>query len=111
MPVRIEADFGTLAGRAARGFQETGDPKTAQPAAPRRLSPPFGEAADRFMLGDIVEIGHETAAIDLDAEAALVRKTADRIAPAQCDRIDPEPPRGQIDKALDQVIGLGLAGA
>ena len=49
LPVRLEADLGALAGRAARGFEKTGDPEPAQPAARRRLPAPRGEAADRVM--------------------------------------------------------------
>jgi hypothetical protein len=59
----------------------------------------------------LVEIGGEAPAIDRDPEPAAIREPADQVTPTQCHRIKRKPARGKIDKALDQIIGFGLAGA
>src|SRR5580704_14416449 len=109
--VRLEADLGAFAWRAARRFEKTANTEPAQPPALRRGLAPRGKAARSDPLRYLVEIGGEASAIDCHPETAAIRKTADQVAPAQLDRVERQPARRAVSEPFDQVIGFGLAGA
>ncbi len=98
-------------GRATRGLEEAGDANAEQPATH------LGGGAPRRDVGRVgarhgsIEIGDEAAGIDRHAERRAVRKAGDQILPSQLGRIATELAGGSLDAALDDVVGLGLAGA
>src|SRR6516225_106303 len=85
LAVRLKADLGAFARRAARGFEKTGDAEPAQPAAPRRFLSPSSKAIRQEPLRHLVAIGAEASAVARDPETAAIREMADQVAPAQCD--------------------------
>ena len=110
--VRLEADLGAFAGGSARSFEKARDPNPAQPAA---LAPQPARRAAKPSVRSRCAISSRLAAKRpqsiVTPSPLLVREAADQVAPAQRDRVEREPARGAIDEPLDQVIGLGLAGA
>src|SRR5215472_447422 len=62
--LRLEADFGAFARRAARGLEKTGDAEPAQHRAVRRIPSPRRKAASDEPQRDFVKIGGEPSAID-----------------------------------------------
>ena len=109
--VGIEADFSAFVRRAARGLEKAADPEPAQPTARRRTGAPRCVIGVASVRQRVIEIGGKAPAIDCHAERAAMGESGDHIAPAQAHRITADPARGDIDQPLDQVIGLGLAGA
>ena len=108
--VRIESHLRALVGCAAGGFQETGNALSAQaPSCPglgsTRLEVPHVPAPH----GDI-EAGHEVAGVDGHSHRGPVRKGGDQVLPPQVGRRPAEGTRRRLDGALDDVVGLGLAG-
>src|SRR5439155_20630451 len=101
--VRLEADLGALARRAARRLQKTGEAEPAQLAALRCGAAPSRKALGQDPLRHRVEIGGKPPAIDRDPEPAAIRETTDQVAPAQRDRVERQLARGPIDEPLDQV--------
>ena len=86
-------------------------PDAAQQAGPDRL---LATLAKTVAIGErdrVIEIGLEAAAVDLHAHRGAMRKLPDDVAAAQFDGIDPGPDRRKVHQPLDQIIGLGLAGA
>src|ERR1700680_972588 len=109
--VRLEADLGALARRAARGLEKTGDAEPAQLAAVRCGPAPSRKALGQDPLRHLVEIGGKPSAIDRDPETAAIREATDKVPPTQRARVECQPARGAIAEPLDQVVGFGLAGA
>ncbi len=58
-----------------------------------------------------VEAARVVARVVGPAERRLVRELADEVAPAQLERVDPELARRDVDRALEEVRGLGPPGA
>src|SRR6267142_2647987 len=81
--VRLEADLGALARRAARCLEKTGDAEPAQLAALDRFPAPRRKALGQETLRHVVEVGGKPPAIDRHPEPAAIRKATDQVAPAQ----------------------------
>ncbi len=110
--VGLEAHLGAFVGRPARGLEEAGNAQAAQLAARLRLDPPRLETLGVGARHCLVEIGQEVAGVDRDdAEGRLVREQRDQVLPPELGGITAELARRRFDRALDDVVGLGLAGA
>ena len=107
--VGLEANSGALLGLAARGLEEAAHPHAAQLAALCGGGAARGEARAIGPHHGLLEIGGEAPAVDQHAHGAAVGELGHHVATAQLDRVDAELARCQIDEALDEIIGLGLA--
>src|SRR6267142_842879 len=83
--IRLEADLGALARRAARCLEKTGDAEPAQLAAVRCGAAPSRKALGQDTLRHLVEIGGKPPAVDRHPEPAAIGEATDQVAPAQID--------------------------
>src|SRR5205814_3985358 len=64
--IRLEADLGAFAGRAARGFEKTSDAEPPQPTAIRGGPPASVKAVGQDSPTHFLEVGGEGSGIDGD---------------------------------------------
>src|SRR5689334_2352684 len=99
--VLADAQFSHLVGLAARGFQEAGEPESAQPASFARIPLPCLEAFGRFARQ--IDRTAKAALLDRKPHCGTMRKTADNVLAPQPHGIHPELAGGDINQAFDQV--------
>ena len=109
--VALEAHLGALVGRAARGLEEAGDADAAQPAARLASARRAAKPACRPRATARSRLSTKPPESIVHAHRRLVREGRDQVLPPELGRIAAERARRGLDAALDDVVGLGLAGA
>src|SRR6185312_325398 len=97
--------------RDAAGLDIAGEANAPQLAALLRRLAALREAGIVGLLHGGVEGGAEIAGVVVHDDRRLVRELGDEVDAAELRRAHAELARGRLHRALDQVAGLGPAGA